>query len=46
MPVNVTKCKILPFGKNGSDLELTKCEKDLGVLISSNGKFNDHISKI
>jgi hypothetical protein len=51
MPVNVTKCKILPFGKSGglpgSDLELTKCEKDLGVhvLISSNGKFNDHISK-
>jgi ribonuclease P/MRP protein subunit RPP40 len=31
MPVNVTKCNILPFGKSGglpgSDLEMTKCKK-------------------
>ena len=52
---NANKCKVLHFGYNnlekdyelnGNPLDKSDGEKDLGVLVSKNFKFSNHIGKI
>ena len=51
MNFNVKKCKVMHIGKNnmkhkytmsGMELQSTKAEKDLGVVMSSDLKSTDH----
>jgi hypothetical protein len=49
MPINMTKCSFINFNKK-SDFQLQEIgnstsEKDLGVLVTSGGKFDHHIDK-
>ena len=54
MKFNSNKCKILHVGENnpavsyymdGSELESSGVEKDLGVLVDSKLKFDQHINE-
>ena len=51
MSLNAAKCKVMHCGKNNpkranwiakTPLVVTEKEKDLGVIITSNGKFSEH----
>lgn len=55
LPFNISKCKIIHFGKNNPEYEYTMTdnrlekvdfEKDLGVTFDRNLKFSKHISLI
>ena len=53
MSFNTKKCSVMHFGKRnlkysytlyGEELKKSHTEKDLGVLMSDSGKFNEHVS--
>ncbi|KAF8367156.1 hypothetical protein PRIPAC_84985 [Pristionchus pacificus] len=55
LPLNETKCTVVHYGNlspraqyliNGTPLSVSPSIKDLGVLMQSSLKFNDHISRI
>ena len=57
LPLNVNKCKVVRLTNKKDPIifeykldnkPVTSCKeiKDLGVLFSANGKFNEHISKM
>ena len=53
LKLNADKCKVLQLGHNnnqytydmaGVELQITPCEKDLGVYIDNKLKFHDHVA--
>ena len=55
MEFNAEKCKVLHFGHNnkqfpyrmnGTLLQKSDQEKDLGIIVSKDGKFNAHVDKM
>jgi hypothetical protein len=55
MELNPDKCKVMHIGKhnpnytyslNNKNLEATNCEKDLGIWVQSDGKWDTHIQHI
>ena len=55
MKFNLKKCAVLHFGKNNRNSAYELCqqtirnsstERDLGVLISDTGKFNEHVESV